>query len=219
VKALLHRQSLFFVFIGVSIFGSIAAWLVTRDANALLIGYDAGVLAFMALLFHRFRQSNAAGMRTRAAANEPDHATLMLLVLAIIAIVVTAVTQELINARNANGGGVLLAALTLTISWFFTNAIFTLHYAHLYYLPATKAGVEQAGGMDFPGSDSTPDYWDFAYFSFVLGMTFQVSDVTITDKRVRRLALAHSVIAFVFNIAVIALSVSLVASAAAPGQG
>lgn len=216
MKVLLHRQLLFFVFIGVAIFGSIAAWLVVGDAKALLIGYDAGVLAFMALLFHRFSQSDAAGMRARAAANEPDHATLMLLVLAIVAIVVTAVTQELINARNANGGGVLLAALTLTISWFFTNAIFTLHYAHLYYLPAP--GTDQAGGLDFPGSDSTPDYWDFAYFSFVLGMTFQVSDVIITDKRVRRLALAHSIIAFVFNIAVIALSVSLVASAAAPVQ-
>ncbi|MBC7522376.1 MAG: DUF1345 domain-containing protein [Sandarakinorhabdus sp.] len=219
MKALLHRQLLFFVFIGVALLGSMAAWLVTRDAKALLIGYDAGVFAFMAVLLQRFSESDAAGMRARAAANEPDHATLMLLVLAIVAIVVTAVTQELINARNANGAGVLLAAITLTISWFFTNAIFTLHYAHLYYLPAADADAEQAGGLEFPGSDSTPDYWDFAYFSFVLGMTFQVSDVVITDKRIRRLALAHSVIAFVFNIAVIALSVSLVASAAAPAQG
>jgi uncharacterized membrane protein len=173
----------------------------------------------MAVLVTRFSQSDAAGMRARAAANEPDHATLMLLVLAIVAIVVTAVTQELINARNSDSAGVLLAAVTLTISWFFTNSIFTLHYAHLYYLPATAADAEQAGGLDFPGGDTTPDYWDFAYFSFVLGMTFQVSDVEITDKRLRRLALAHSVIAFIFNIAVIALSVSLVASAAAPSQG
>jgi uncharacterized membrane protein len=211
------RNRLFAAFILVSLLASLAAWPIVKSADALLIGYDAGVIAFMTLLIAHYGRTDAATMRARAAANEPGHAALILLVLAIIAIVVTAVSLELVNARRANSLGVALAAATLTISWFFTNTIFTLHYAHLYFLPAAGGKADEAGGLGFPGTDPTPDYWDFAYFAFVLGMTFQVSDVVITGKAMRRTALAHGLIAFLFNIAVVALSVSLVASVVAPG--
>jgi uncharacterized membrane protein len=205
------------VFIGVTAIASLAIWPIVQSADALLIGYDTGVIAFLGLLIGHNGRSDAATMRTRAAANEPGHAALVLLVLAIVAVVVTAVSLELVNAGRANSLGVVLAAATLAISWFFTNAIFTLHYAHLYFLPAAGGQADQAGGLEFPGTDPTPDYWDFAYFAFVLGMTFQVSDVVITGRALRRTALAHGVIAFLFNIAVVALSVSLVAALVAPG--
>jgi uncharacterized membrane protein len=85
-----------------------------------------------------------------------------------------------------------------------------LHYAHEYYRGATP------GGLAFPGADAKneePDYWDFVYFSFVVGMTAQVSDVGITDKTIRRTATAHGIISFIFNTALLALMVNIAASA------
>ena len=86
------------------------------------------------------------------------------------------------------------------------HTIFALHYAHEFY-------DETSGGLAFPGTDGEPDYWDFAYFSFVIGMTSQVSDVAITCKPIRRIATAHGVLSFVFNVGVLAVTINLAASA------
>lgn len=187
--------------------------------TALLLGFDIGALAFLALMARQFSGDDEGRMRDRAAANEPDNATLITLALLIVVIVIAALIQELRHSSTGNSFGVALGATTLALAWVFTNAMFTLHYAHLYYLPkpgtASDGHRHDLGGLDFPKGNPTPDYWDFAYFAFVLGMTFQVSDVTISSRRIRRLALFHAMLAFVFNIAVIALSVSLVASVVA----
>ena len=84
--------------------------------------------------------------------------------------------------------------------------MFALHYAHDYY----HAADTTATGLDFPGAEK-PDYWDFMYFAFVIGMTFQVSDVQISRRIMRRVALLHSVIAFFFNVVIIAITVNIVA--------
>jgi uncharacterized membrane protein len=83
--------------------------------------------------------------------------------------------------------------------------MFALHYAHEYY---GGEDVGRGGGLKFP-SDPQPDYWDFVYFSFVLGMTFQVSDVQVTRKRVRRLVVAHGIVSFFFSVTIIALMVNI----------
>ena len=77
-----------------------------------------------------------------------------------------------------------LATITILLSWAFTHTIFALHYAHEYY-------DRTAGGMAFPGEEREPDYWDFVYFSFVIGMTSQVSDVGVTSKEIRRTVIAY----------------------------
>ena len=101
----------------------------------------------------------------------------------------------------------VLATMTIVLSWAFIHMIFALHYAHEFY-------DETAGrGLAFPGGDANPDYWDFVYFSFVIGMTSQVSDIGITSKQIRRTAAAHGVIAFFFNAALLALTINLAASA------
>jgi len=87
---------------------------------------------------------------------------------------------------------------------------FTLRYAHIFYGDHETKPNMHAGGLDFPG-DALPDYLDFAYFSFVLGMTFQVSDVQITSRRFRRLALLHGMISFVFDTTMIALTINILA--------
>src|SRR5208282_440509 len=120
--------------------------------------------------------------------------------------------HDLKDLRPAQAGvHVMLAALTILLSWFFMNTMFALHYAHGYYGDADPSSDYRAtGGLVFPGHPE-PDYWDFLYFSFVIGMTFQVSDVQIEDHGLRRVALAHGVLAFFFNVVILALVINLLA--------
>ena len=101
-----------------------------------------------------------------------------------------------------------LAAITIVLSWAFTHTIFALNYAHDFY---GEHGGKKSG-LNFPGKES-PDYWDFVYFSFVIGMTSQVSDVGVTSKLIRRTVNAHGIVSFFFNAALLALTVNIAASA------
>ncbi len=124
---------------------------------------------------------------------------------------VFAVAAELSTAKGLDpahfGGHILFALLTVLTSWFLVHTIFTLRYAHIYY----EAGADgkPAGGLNFP-EEETPDYLDFAYFSFVIGMTNQTSDVAISAGRLRRLALVHGLISFAFNLSIIGLTINIV---------
>ena len=100
----------------------------------------------------------------------------------------------------------ILAMITIGLSWAFIHTMFALHYVHEFYAENGERG------MVFPGGEEEPDYGDFLYFSLVIGMTSQVSDVAVTSRSMRRLTLVHSVLAFVFNIAVLALSINIIAS-------
>jgi uncharacterized membrane protein len=106
----------------------------------------------------------------------------------------------------------LLAGATVVVSWTLTHTTFALHYAHHYYGDGPAPGpADDRGGLAFPGNE-LPDYWDFLYFSFVVGMTCQVSDVQVTSRDMRRLTLFHGVLAFFFNTVILALAVNLLAS-------
>ena len=185
--------------------------------RGILAGFDIGALIFIAGTLHLMRGAAAESMRTRARDNDPDHHILIVVALLLVAVVLVALTVELTGAGGGERNSVALAGITLLLAWLFSNLVFALHYAHSFYSPA-ECGDEQSrgdgtyadsGGLQFPG-DEMPLYGDFAYFAFVLGMTFQVSDVQITSRSVRRLALYHALIAFMFNIVVVALSVSLI---------
>ena len=94
-------------------------------------------------------------------------------------------------------------------SWLLVHTVFTLRYAHIYYDADEQAGGD-TGGLDFPGQEPEPNYLDFAYFAFTIGMTAQTADVAISSKRQRRTALLHAIISFGFNTAIVALSISAV---------
>jgi len=103
--------------------------------------------------------------------------------------------------------------ISVVLSWTLIHTVFSFRYAHLYYTcHREEKGIEKEtrGGLQFPG-DIEPDYLDFTYFSFVIGMTFQVSDVTITSRQIRHLALFHGLISFIFNTVILALSVGIIA--------
>ena len=106
----------------------------------------------------------------------------------------------------------LLTLLTVIFSWTLVHTVFGFRYAHAFYGDSDDPGVQKhAGGLIFPG-DQPPDYLDFAYFSFVVGMTCQVSDVQITSRRMRRLALAQGILSFGFNTIVLALVINIAVS-------
>jgi len=107
-------------------------------------------------------------------------------------------------------GHILLGMASVMVSWWLVHTLFAMRYAHMYYSP--DENNDKLEGLEFPGDEKEPDYLDFVYFSFVVGMTFQVSDVEISSRHIRRLTLLHGLISFAFNTAIVALSINVVSS-------
>ena len=178
--------------------------LVTR----LLIGWDIFVAFYVVLVYALVFRSGLVHIR-RNAVLQDDGRFLILLVTAVgVFASIAAIIFEL-DGTHRGTPELVLATVTIALSWVAVHTTFALHYAHEFYRGA------RPGGLDFPkgNEDEDPDYWDFVYFSFVIGMTAQVSDVGVTDKTIRRTATAHGIISFVFNTALLALMVNIAASA------
>lgn len=112
--------------------------------------------------------------------------------------------------ESQKNGHILLAIAAVFVSWWLVHTIFSLRYAHFYYDKDTdQGGTRPGGGLEFPNTPE-PDYLDFVYFGFVVGMTFQVSDVAITERKIRRICLLHGLISFAFNTAIVALSINVI---------
>jgi uncharacterized membrane protein len=175
----------------------------------LLAAWDVGVLLYLVWLATMMAGSKQTDIAKHAdAQDEGEFGILILTVIAAMASLAAIFVEMAATDRTGARYGfeVALAILTVVFSWAFIHSIFALHYAYEYYDDA-----ECAGGLKFPDDDK-PDYWDFVYFAFVLGMTFQVSDVAITAKRIRRVATVHGVLAFFYTTAVVALTVNLAAN-------
>ncbi len=176
-------------------------------AHRLLVGWDISTGLYLVLAFHMMAGSDVHGIRRRAARQDEGQAAILVLTVAAALASLAAIFVELGTGQGRQPARLILAAGTIMLSWAFIHTMFALHYAHEFY------DEDAGGGMAFPGGDEEPDYWDFVYFSFVIGMTSQVSDVGITSKAVRRTVAAHGVVAFVFNAALLALTVNIAASA------
>jgi uncharacterized membrane protein len=150
--------------------------------------------------------ASADRMRQAARRNDANRPLLLILSAAIALVLLTAIAIELAQRGTPEPQVVVLVVATLLLAWAFANTIYALHYAHLFYT-ADGAGKD-SGGVDMPGTDE-PDYWDFVYFAFTLGMTFQTSDVSITSRTMRRTVTGHCLVAFVFNLGVVAFSVNV----------
>ena len=176
----------------------------------MLIGWDAGVAIYLVVAFTMMARASAADISRHAARQDEGALTLLFLTVAAAVASLGAIFIELATAdQKAPGYGahVALAITTVVLSWAFIHTILSLHYAYEFY-----GDRHCANGLKFPG-DERPDYWDFIYFSFVIGMTFQVSDVAVTHRLIRRTVVAHGVLSFFFTTAIVALTVNIAASA------
>jgi uncharacterized membrane protein len=183
-----------------------------------ITAWDIGVTFTMVLLYFGLRRASAATMKENAIRQDAGKwAVLGFTLLAATASLVV-ITSETPLVKSAEGleqiARVLLVIYTVVLSWAFMHTIFALHYAHDYYLDVAVADAKDTAPshcLIFPGKQA-PGYSDFLYFAFTIGMTFQVSDVQITDPEIRRVALGHGIAAFFYTTGILALAISLVAS-------
>lgn len=170
-----------------------------------ILAWDAGVLCFLFLTYRVIADRSIDSMRRRAAALDTRTLVIMVLVIAAACFSLYGISRNLDVLPGHPVLRVVLTGLTVVGSWSLIHTVFAVHYAHLYYSPPE-------GGLIFPGTGE-PRYLDFLYFSFVVGMTCQVSDVQATSGAMRRLILAHGVFTFFFNAGVLALAVNILATA------
>ncbi len=193
--------------------GIVVAGVVSRFVRvelAVLCGWDATAVVFLASVWSTIFRVD--GARTEELANRDDlnRDTARLVLLAASSASVVAVVLAISRARHEIGLDrwtlVAIAAVTVVLSWTTVNTTFLLRYADLYY-------SSPAGGVDFVGVDhgDRPDYRDFAYLSFTIGMCYQVSDTTLRDRRIRRTVIVHALMSYVFGVVIIATGVNIVA--------
>lgn len=182
-----------------------AAILLTDWSRGTMLGFDAAALVFLGSCLPLL---GSKAEQVRKAARENDANRVILLVISGVAslAVLAAVAAELGGSGKPSALILALVVATLALAWMFGNTVYALHYAHVFYSRG-DAGRD-AGGIDFPESPR-PVYWDFVYFAFTLGMTFQTSDVQMTTTRMRKVATFHCLAAFVFNLGVIAFTINV----------
>jgi uncharacterized membrane protein len=200
-----HKRLWICVLLGILTAIATPAAPITR----MLVGWDVGVLVFIvSAIVLMSRCASVNQMKHNAAAQDEGAYAILILTAAAATATVGAIFAELAVIERSDPHYSLYGALavcTVILSWAFIHTIFALHYAHDYY------GGGRMGGLRFP-EDDEPDYWDFIYFAFVVGMTFQVSDVAVTQKLIRRMVVAHGVLSFFFSTAFIAMAVNIAAS-------
>jgi len=210
VRALRHRPRLLAAAaVGLLVVAVVPSVLPCRDVTRWLIGWNAGALAYVVLVAVMMARSSSERMRRRALTQDDGAVTILALVVMAALASLGAIVAELGLARNEQGLArhlhIGLAALTVVSSWTFTQLMFALHYAHEYYL-AQQRGL--GGGLIFPGT-AQPGYLDFVYAAAIIGTSAQTADVSFSSAAMRRVGLVHSVLAFLFNTTLLALTVNV----------
>jgi len=197
----------FLMFLAVLAIGGAVAIPRLGWGRGALVAFDVASAVFLIAMLRLFvRKHTVDAMRAAANANDANRAMLLAITAVTTLIVLVAVGKELQSKGNVTA--IALVIVSLILAWLFSNTIYALHYAHLYYSDCDGDGND-AGGLDFPGQED-PDYWDFIYFSFTLGMTFQTSDVEIPSRRIRFVSLGQCLAAFVFNLGVLAFTINTI---------
>jgi uncharacterized membrane protein len=190
--------------IGLTLMPSGPGWAVR-----IVAGWDAAALVLLSLAWLIIWRADIEKTRFRAAAEDPGRNAVWGVVLMASTFSLFAAVVVLRRAKSMGAGDsallVGLCMVAVVTAWSLTHTAYTLRYAHLYYRDDTTG----EGGLTFPG-DECPNYFDFAYFSFTVGMCFQVSDVVITSSAIRRAVLGHSLLSFAYNTAIVALALNLV---------
>jgi len=185
----------------------IAAQRMGNLALGLMSGFDIAAAVFLLLCAPLLRTRDPAIVQAHAKQNDANRTGLLVLTILVMIVLLAAIGAETMTNRPEPLTKAIVIA-TLFLAWLFSNLVYAFHYAHLAYRDGPHAACS---GLNFPGDDE-PVYWDFIYFAFTLGMTFQTSDVTISDARIRKFVTLHAFGAFVFNIGVLAFTINVIGS-------
>lgn len=187
-----------------------------KDIDAIthiMIGWDTFSLCMIVMSWITFSITTSQHIREQAKVQDSSKSLIFIIVLICTLASFLAVLLLLVTKKDGNAGAAWRLPISIAgmlFSWLLIHTIFALKYAHIFYGNHATKKDTHAGGLEFP-DDETPEYIDFAYFSFVIGMTFQVSDVEITTKKLRKVALFHSILSFGFNTIMIALTINVIA--------
>ncbi len=173
-------------------------------AISVIAAGDTFFICYLVQLFHFATHSSPDSTKAHARVEDDGLAIIVVLTMAAIACSLTAIFLLFRTSAVPVWAGIV-AALSVPLGWMTLHAGTALHYARLYYAPEEDGGSQE--GLEFP-NDHEPEVWDFLYFSFVLGMTAQTSDVQITRRQIRRTVLAHSIVSFFYNAIIMALAVN-----------
>lgn len=195
--------------LGLVVIAVLAATTGLKLSTKMLIGWDVGVALYLVLVFAMMARSDVHRIRRRALMQDEGAIAILVFTAGAALASLGAILVELGVPPGTPRAPdqLIIATVTIALSWAFIHALFALHYAHEFY-----DDDDSEGGLTFPGKEE-PDYWDFLYFSLVIGMTSQVSDVAVTSKSIRSTVAAHGVVSFFFNVTLLALMVNIAASA------
>ncbi|MNJ95135.1 hypothetical protein D3C87_128410 [compost metagenome] len=193
---------------------SLAIWpLYVSNVTRIIFCWDIFGIAMIAMIWLLFFTSTADEQQEIVKKQDDDIRVIFAIVLISVCVSFVGAVLLVFSTNESvfdKGLRTIVTLIAITTSWILLHTIFTIRYAHLYHDATIVKTGNGAGGIDFPNPEN-PDYIDFAYFSFVIGMTFQVSDVTVSSKTIRRYVLMHSLISFVFNTIIVALTVNIIA--------
>ena len=186
-----------------------------RHSTRLLIGWNIGLIAYFILVASLIAQASHQAIRRRAQLLDEGRAMILMLSVLVATASLGAIIDELGTVRDLRGGekywGIGLTLLTVITSWLFLHLTFALHYAHDFYfaeISADQSHTTGVRGLDFPGVHN-PNYLDFIYFAYAIGVSFATSDVNVTQTNFRAMVLVHSIIAFFYNSFILALMVNI----------
>lgn len=186
-----------------------ALWLSAPAPTHVLIGWNGAVAAYLIQAWRLFATADSAAVKRTAEREDESRSVLLAIVLSLVLASLVAIVQAMIGAKHGPDAQRALVAglagVTLVGSWLLLQSVFVLHYAHRHF------GDAAGKGFDFPG-EPAKDYMDFVYLSFCIGATFQVSDTIVKTARLRKLITAHAAIAYLFNTAILALGINIIAS-------
>ena len=203
-----QMRSIIALAVGLATFFILRAF--TSAPTCFIAGWDGFALTLLAFIWTAISASGVEHIRARARAEDLSRLLIFVLTIAAACCSIFAVVALLSAAKHTSHIGLhaALSVVAVLASWTLVHTMFALRYAHFYYGEGDTA-EKPAGGLEFPNDDN-PDYLDFAYFSFVIGMTCQVSDVQIGSKPLRAIALVHGILSFCFNTVILALTINTI---------
>ncbi|MGB8858984.1 MAG: DUF1345 domain-containing protein [Ilumatobacteraceae bacterium] len=175
---------------------------------SVLVGWAVLAGALLVWMWSEIGSCDAAATEARSTVEDSSHTTAVLVMVAASVMSLGGVAMGLAKSRHVSFGVevalTVVSVLSVLLSWCVVQTMFTIHYAHQYY-------IEPVGGIEFPGADA-PDYRDFAYFAFTIGMSFATSDCVITSRVIRRIALRHALVSYLFGAVIVGLTINVMAS-------